>query len=77
MKKFAKFANPTKLYYICDRNGKPWINLDKEYLSELYCKGFFVGQGERSVPDRIYCKKVETETLVTICNILDLSNHYK
>ena len=60
------------------------IRFDKQYLKDLYCTGKTEDKAGREsvrVNDqyRIEFKsfKLESEIVVTICNILELSNHYK
>ena len=50
------------------------IHFDKEYLQQLYEEGKTKDKKYRFQPQMV---KSTSETVVTICNILELSNHYK
>ena len=57
-----------------------YIEFDKEYLRELYTDGKTSDKKHRYQPEvvRGYQKVVVVfEQIVTICRLLDISNHYK
>lgn len=78
MQKFAFFVNLLKNPYICsERNSGMEIIFNEAYLLEIYKTGL----SSVRVNDRYRIEFEEHikdgEAIATICNITDLSNHYK
>ena len=61
------------------------VKFDKDYLKELYYEGKCLDKKHRYQPGIVekYIRRVltvtksEEETIITICTLLDITNHYK
>jgi len=61
------FTFSVKKYYLCTKICNMIVSFEKQYLCDLYEKGQSSDKKHRFQPQ---------DTFLTVCNIIDLSNHY-